>query len=205
MSLWAIVPVKSVQNGKTRLRTVLSDEERASLNRFLLVHTLEVLQALRSSIEQVLVTSPDPATLSLARRCGARTLHESRSAGLNKALHAAVLLAKERRVQRVLILPIDLPLLQPQDIEAILERGYPPPVGVIAPDRRGKGTNALLLSPPDLISFAFGEASFFHHSERIRASGARLEVLTLERLAFDLDTPEDLTLYHQISQVPPSN
>ncbi len=205
MSLWAIVPVKSVQNGKTRLRTVLSDEARASLNRSLLLHTLEVLRALRPSIEQVLVTSPDPATLSLARKCGARTLHESRSAGLNKALQAAVLLAKERRVPGTLILPVDLPLLQPQDIQAILERGYPPPVGIIVPDRQGKGTNALLLSPPDLIFFAFGENSFLQHSERIRASGARLEVLTLERLAFDLDTPEDLTLYYQISQVSPAD
>jgi 2-phospho-L-lactate guanylyltransferase len=200
MSLWAIVPVKSLQNGKTRLQRVLSEEARAELNRSLLMHTLEVLQALRLPIEQILVTSPDAAALAMARRYGARTLHESHGAGLNQALSSAILLAKERHVHGVLILPIDLPQMQPEDVKAILYHGQQSPVGVIVPDRRLKGTNALFLSPPDLISPAFGEASFQHHSQAVRESGARLEILILERLAFDLDTPEDLIYYHEILQ-----
>ncbi len=200
MTLWAIVPVKSLQNGKTRLRGVLSEAARAELNRSLLIHTLEVLQALCPPIEQVLVTSPDTAALALARRYGARTLQESYDAGLNQALSSAILLAKEHRVRGVLILPIDLPQMQPEDVKTILHHGRQSPIGVIVPDRHLQGTNALFLSPPDLISPAFGEASFQRHSQAVRKSGARLEILNLERLVFDLDTPEDLIYYHEIFQ-----
>ncbi len=200
MSLWAIVPVKSLQNGKTRLQRVLSEAARAELNRWLLIHTLEILQSLRPAIEQILVTSPDAAALELARSYGARTLQESHDAGLNQALSSAILLAKECRVHGVLILPTDLPRMQPEDVKTVLHHGQQSPIGVIVPDRHFMGTNALCLSPPDLIYPAFGEASFRHHSQAVHKSGARLEILILERLAFDLDTPEDLIFYHEISQ-----
>ncbi len=200
MNLWAIVPIKSLQGGKTRLKRVLSEAARAELNRSLLIHTLEVLQELHPSIAQVLVTSPDAAALALARRYGARTVQESHDAGLNKALSNAILLAKECRVHGVLILPIDLPRMQPEDVQTVLHHGRQSPVGVIVPDRRFRGTNALFLSPPDLISPAFGEDSFWNHSQAVHESGARLEMPILERLTFDLDTPEDLIYYHEILQ-----
>ncbi|MFO3797118.1 MAG: 2-phospho-L-lactate guanylyltransferase [Anaerolineales bacterium] len=199
MTLWAIIPAKSFQSGKSRLAKVLEEKVRAELNRQLLVHTLQVLGSLQAQIEQILVTSPDPAVLALARKHGARTIQEESSFGLNHALARATFLAQQRYTQGVLILPTDLPLLQREDIELILEHGRTPPVVIVVPDRHHRGTNALFISPPGLISYEFGENSFQRHCEQARAAGARLEILYLERLSLDLDEASDLALLHQLT------
>ena len=79
-----------------------------------------------------------------------------------------------------------------------LSRYAQPPVVVIAPDRHEKGTNALLLSPANLIEYDFGGDSFRRHCERARRAGARLEVVKLPSLGLDLDLPEDLELIRKL-------
>ena len=71
MTLWAIVPVKPLRRGKSRLAEVLTQEERKDLNRNLLAHTVDTLAAI-PEIEHVLVISRDPEALALAREHGAR-------------------------------------------------------------------------------------------------------------------------------------
>jgi 2-phospho-L-lactate guanylyltransferase len=191
MTLWAIVPVKPLRIGKSRLAGVLSDDERADLNRRLLDHTLETLTTI-PEIEQVLVISRDPAVLALAREYGARTIQENGSPQLNLALTRATLLVKNYNLSGVLVVPADLPLLTQQDVYAMLERANDPPVVVVAPDRHRKGTNALLVCPVGLIDYDFGSDSFQHHCTRVVEAGARLEIVELPSLALDMDLPEDL-------------
>jgi len=191
MTLWAIVPVKPLRRGKSRLAGTLSEEERTQLNQLLLEHTLKTLTDLKE-IEQILVVSRDPAALSLAREHGARTVRENGSPQLNMALTRATVVAQVYATRGVLILPADLPLMNREDILTLVERATDPPVVVIAPDRREEGTNALLISPSGLIEYDFGPGSFERHCERARKAGARLEVVTLPSLGLDLDLPEDL-------------
>ncbi|MCZ2288999.1 MAG: 2-phospho-L-lactate guanylyltransferase [Anaerolineales bacterium] len=193
MTLWAIVPVKPLRRGKSRLSTTLSEDERAQLNEKLLKHTLETLTSLKE-LEQVLVVSRDPHALTVARRHGARTVREDGQPHLNTALARATVVAKVHATRGVLILPADLPLLEPADIRALIERAKDPPVVVIAPDRREEGTNALLMSPAGLIEYDFGVGSYRRHCEHARKAGARLEVVKLPSLELDLDLPEDLAL-----------
>jgi 2-phospho-L-lactate guanylyltransferase len=63
---------------------------------------------------------------------------------------------------------------------------------VIVPDRHGSGTNALLLSPPDVVAPSFGAGSFARHAARARAAGAMVQVCELPSLGLDVDTPDDL-------------
>jgi 2-phospho-L-lactate/phosphoenolpyruvate guanylyltransferase len=191
MTLWAIVPVKPLRVGKSRLSGVLNQDERADLNRRLLEHTLETLTAI-PEIEQVLVTSRDPAALALAREHGARTVQEHGVPQLNKALTRATVVVKNYNTRAVLIVPADLPLLTTQDVYAMLERAEKPPVVVVAPDRHRHGTNALLVYPIGLIDYVFGENSFDRHCAAAQACGARLEIVDLPSLALDMDLPEDL-------------
>lgn len=193
MTLWAIVPVKPLRRGKSRLAGVLSESERVELNSRLLAHTLDTLGVI-SEIEHVLVISRDPAALSLARHHGARTLLEDGLPGLNIALTRATILAKNYITRGVLILPADLPLLTSEDIYLMIERVNNPPVVVVAPDRHRQGTNALLVCPMGLIEYDFGPGSFQSHCMRARLAGARLEIVELPSLALDVDLPEDLAL-----------
>jgi 2-phospho-L-lactate guanylyltransferase len=193
MSLWAIVPVKPLRRGKSRLAGVLSQDERAGLNQALLAHTLDTLKA-TPEIEQILVVSRDTAALALAREHGARTVQEDGAPHLNVALARATIVARNYASRGVLIVPADLPLLTPQDIRYMLEFANQPPVVVVAPDHRRQGTNALLICPVGLIDYDFGPDSFQHHCERALKAGAHLEICELPSLALDMDLPEDLDL-----------
>ena len=193
MALWAIVPVKPLRRGKSRLAGVLSPEERNDLNRRLLTHTLETLNAI-PEIEQILVISRDQAALSLAREQGARTVLENGAPELNVALARATIVAKNYATRGLLIVPADLPLISPEDVIAMLDIAVDPPVVVLAPDHRRQGTNALLVCPIGLIEYDFGPGSFQRHCERALQAGARLEILELPSLALDMDMPEDLEM-----------
>ncbi len=63
---------------------------------------------------------------------------------------------------------------------------------VIVPDRHGTGTNAMLLTPADLIAPAFGEGSRERHEQLGRAAGAQVRVVEDRSLALDVDTAADL-------------
>lgn len=200
MTLWAIVPVKPLRRGKSRLAGTLSEDERAELNRSLLQNTLKTLSELKE-LEEVLVVSRDPQALTIARHYGARTVREDGPSELNIALKRATVVAQVYATRGVLVLPADLPLISREDILTLIEHASEPPVVVIAPDRHEKGTNALLISPAGLIEYDFGENSFQRHCERVRRAGARLEIVNIPTLGLDLDLPEDLELIRRMELV----
>ncbi len=193
MTFWAIVPVKPLRRGKSRLAGVLTEEERLDLNSQLLIHTVDTLKEI-SEIEHVLVVSRDQAALSLARAHGARTVQENGAPELNVALTRATIVAKRYATRGVLIIPSDLPLISKEDVYAMLELVKDPPVVIVVPDRKKEGTNALLVCPVGLIEYDYGPNSFERHCQRARQAGARLEICELPSLALDMDLPEDLEL-----------
>ena len=200
MTLWAIVPVKPLRRGKSRLASALSEEERTELNRSLLQNTLKTFGDLKE-VEEVLVISRDPQALAIARQYGARTVREDGQPELNTALKRATVIAQVYATRGVLVLPADLPLVTREDVLALIERAGEPPAVVIAPDRHGTGTNALLLSPAGLIEYDFGENSFQRHCQRAKEAAARLEIVNLPTLGLDLDLPEDLELVRKFELV----
>jgi 2-phospho-L-lactate guanylyltransferase len=196
MTLWAIVPVKPLRRGKSRLADVLTHEERTDLNRHLLENTLDTLNGI-PEIEHVLVVSRDSEALAMARDLGARTVLENGHSDLNIALARATVVAKTYATRAVLILPVDLPLITVEDVQSMLDKVKDPPVVVVAPDRCHNGTNALLVCPAGLIEYQYGDGSFDRHCELAKEAGARLEVCELPSIALDLDNPEDLELVAQ--------
>jgi 2-phospho-L-lactate guanylyltransferase len=193
MTYWAIVPVKPLRRGKSRLAGVLTEEERLGLNSQLLIHTVDTLSEL-PEIEHILVVSRDQAALALARAHGARTVQENGAPELNVALTRATIVAKRYAPRGVLIIPSDLPMISKEDVYTMLEMVKDPPVVVVAPDRKKEGTNALLVCPVGLIEYDYGPNSFERHCQRARQAGARLEICELPSLALDMDVPEDLEL-----------
>jgi 2-phospho-L-lactate guanylyltransferase len=190
----AVVPVRSLTGAKSRLGEPLDPEERADLVMALMRRTVGAALAARG-LRGVEVVSRDPDLLKVARGMGARWLLQ-RSDGLNEALEEAR--RAEPRATAVLVLPADLPGITAQAIEALIEaaaataRANPDrPVVVLTPDRHGRGTNALLVAPPNAVPFRFGEDSRFAHGNAAAAAGAAY-VEVEGPLAFDVDTPDDL-------------
>jgi 2-phospho-L-lactate guanylyltransferase len=193
LTLWAVVPVKPLRQAKSRLAAVLTEAERVELSLWMLSRTLEVLAEVRE-ISATLVVSADPDVLGLASAAGGVALPESDPPNLNRALLLAREAARTAGASAVLVLSADLPRLAPSDVLAMAGLAARPPTLVIAPDRHGRGTNALLVAPAALIEFEFGVDSLARHVARAQAVGARVEICDLPALALDLDSPEDLEL-----------
>ncbi len=197
MSLWAIIPVKPLRRSKSRLSEVLSENERTQLNAQMLENTLKVLRSV-TEIKEILLISRDTSALALARSYGAKTLQEDGEPGLNLALKRAVLVAKAYSAQSILILPMDIPFLAKEDISSLIGKFHSSPTLVIAPDRHMNGTNAMLVSPPELIEFSYGPGSFERHIWQAQKRGASIEVVQMGSTGFDLDDPTDLALYKKM-------
>lgn len=187
----AIIPVGALDGAKSRLGAVLDAEERLDLTLRLARMTIAAAVA-AERIEQVLVITPDDTVRTMAGELGARPILQ-RDRGLNHGLVAARDEAIAGGANAILILPIDLPDVTPAAIDAVAAELDEPsrPLVTIVPDRHGRGTNALLIAPPDAIDVCFGGDSALAHEAGARSAGARLVVLG-GPLALDLDTPDDL-------------
>jgi 2-phospho-L-lactate guanylyltransferase len=193
-SVWAIIPVKPLANAKSRLASVLAPGMRQQLAEQMLRHVLGVTTCV-PGLAGVLVVSRDPKALVIAREHGAKTVQESGQPELNAALLRATSLIAKWRGSGVLILPADLPLVQPQDLSAMLTMSRELYSLVIATDRNEDGTNAMLVKPPGLIEYAYGMGSYTRHIDLAKAVGARVHIYQNERLMLDIDVPEDLETY----------
>jgi 2-phospho-L-lactate guanylyltransferase len=198
MSLWAIVPVKPFSDSKSRLAGVLSAQERAALSREFFEHVLRVLARV-PAITHTVVVSRDSSALALARTYHAHTVTESGAPDLNTALRRAAETAQKLGARAVLVLPSDLPLLTDKEVRQLIEPEGMEPAVVVAPDRRKRGTNALFMRPPGVIDYTFGEDSYKRHRARAEQAGARLRLCLLPGVALDIDTPDDLSAYREIS------
>lgn len=198
MGIWAMLPVKPLRRGKSRLASVLDETQRTALNRSLLDNTLRVLTSQRG-IEKTLVISRDPMVLALARQYNARTLLERSGSNLNRALEIGTALLRSTTYRGVLIIPADLPMLTAEDLAEMVALSNRQPLVAIAPDRHNQGTNALLVCPPGLIRYAFGIGSFKRHCELAEEAGATVKIIRRPGLALDLDLPEDLDLFNSFS------
>jgi 2-phospho-L-lactate guanylyltransferase len=193
----AVIPVGTLAGAKSRLGAVLDAEERLELTLRLARQTIQAAVATQG-ITETLVVTPDDAVRRLAEELGARPLRQ-REGGLNRGIDAGRSEAIAAGATAVLILPIDLPEVSTDAIGAVLATLDRPhrPLVTIVPDRHGRGTNALLLAPPDAIDTCFGGDSRAAHAAAAEAAGAEYVELG-GPLRLDVDTPDDLLLAEPI-------
>jgi 2-phospho-L-lactate guanylyltransferase len=186
-----VIPVRGLEGAKSRLGEALDAEERRDLVEQLLRRSISTSIA-TPGVTDVAVISPDPEALEVATSSRARSLVQ-RSRGLNAAItEARQALAPG---DRMLVVPSDLPALSATALRPVLDAAdaVGPPCVVLVPDRHGRGTNALLLDPPDAIDPAFGGDSRAAHAWLASSAGAAFVEVRGE-LELDLDTPDDLLL-----------
>jgi 2-phospho-L-lactate/phosphoenolpyruvate guanylyltransferase len=189
----AVIPVGELERAKSRLGEVLDAEERRDLVIGMLERTLAATIG-SPRIAETLVVTPDEEVATIARAAGTRVIRQA-DRGLNHGLDEARKAAVDDGASALLVLPADLPGVSPEAVDALLETldVTGPPLVAIVPDRHGRGTNSLLLAPPDVIDFAFGGDSRVAHHHAAEAASIRVGELD-GPLSLDIDTPEDLLL-----------
>ena len=198
MSLWLVVPVRSLRDGKSRLAPALDAQQRRAFVERLLVRTLE--RAARfPGLEHTLVVSACNEARAQASACGATVIEERAPGGLNNALRQAQLALRVAGVTRMLMVSSDLPLLQPEDLQCLAAASSAGAIA-IAPDRAQQGTNGIGLHAAMDFDFSFGPNSFQRHLERLRQLDFRSAVVERIGLAFDVDVPDDLAELRALEQ-----
>lgn len=187
---YALVPVKDLTQAKARLSSVLSPAERYALAAAMLD---DVLVALRqaSTLERIAMVTTDPSALALAAQWGFEVVDEGAGRGETGAVELATKVCQERGASSLAVIPGDIPLLTAADVDGLMQHGAQYDV-VIAPSWDSRGTNAILLRPPDALQLRFGSWSFFPHVKQAKRRGLSYKVVRLPRVALDVDTPADL-------------
>ncbi|RPJ85826.1 MAG: 2-phospho-L-lactate guanylyltransferase [Acidobacteria bacterium] len=189
-----LIPVKDPGHAKQRLRGELTQRERTELTWAKLTDLASAVRRAKRP-DAVFVVTSSPRVEAFAHEQGWDLLTEETQLSESSSIDWASGELKRRGIGHVFRLPGDIPLVQPSDIDEVIEIGYSEQSSVIVPSRDGTGTNGLLRTPPDAFPSRFGPDSFrLHHQE---AGSRRLPLLTLpnERLGLDIDDPEDLTVF----------
>lgn len=192
--LAALIPMKELALAKMRLAEALDRGARADLALAMLT---DVITACHESdlFDSIHVVSSDSDVRWHAHDLGAAPIAEPRTlAGLNDAIaFGQRYLVSRTRVDELLILPADIPLIRADDLRTVVHA-----LNAVAGARAvivrafDGGTNALALRPPESVAPRFGQHSADGHAAAALAADIGFEELTIERISFDVDEPADL-------------
>jgi len=186
-----LLPIKDLRQAKQRLAPLLNTEERFALAEAMLADTIRAVRGVRRAEKIFVVTNYIPA-MQAAEANGWELLREERQISESVSVDAASRRCAERGVTSLLRLPLDLPLVQASDIDALLAVECLAPAVVIVPSRDGTGTNAILRNPPALFPSHFGSGSFAKHCGEAERAGAQIVVRRNACLEMDVDDEADL-------------
>ncbi|HUK85704.1 MAG TPA: 2-phospho-L-lactate guanylyltransferase [Candidatus Acidoferrum sp.] len=189
MAVYAVVPVKHLDASKKRLSSVLTPKDRRNLTLVMLEDVLSAIKA--STVQKTIVVGSDIAVRRLAEKFLAFYIDEE-TTGLNLAVLNSIDWCMREGADSVLVLPADVPLISPKDINTIIALGnYKEPIVVLSPSNNG-GTNALFQKPPQVIIAQFGPRSFDKHMKQARSKGISLKLHYSSSVALDIDSEQDL-------------
>ena len=198
MTIGAVLPVKDTGDAKQRLAGFLGAAER---QRLALAMAEDVLATLAHvpGLSDIVVVTRDRQAAALAARHGARVLAEPSNDGQSAAVERAAAALNRAGADSLLQVPGDVPGASAEEIAEVLAAhqgaGDDGPAVTLVPSHDRRGTNCVLCTPPGVLPFAFGHASFGPHCEAARAQGIAPRILPLPGLGLDIDTPDDLRAF----------
>ena len=190
----ALIPVKRLEESKSRLLPQLPDGRRQALTLAMLEDLIESLSR-TPGIDRIAVTTPDPLVAKRASAAGAEILIREEP-GLNAALEDARQRLRPETSDAFLIVLGDVAGALPEDFRKLLDAAgqSDTPGAWIAPSSDG-GTSALLQRPASAIPCCFGRDSAKRHREAAQAADIPFFEIKLDSLTIDLDHPEDLQAF----------
>lgn len=191
---FVLVPIKALAQGKSRLSALLSDAQRYSLSQAMLRDVLAQLRR-AATVDRFGVVTSDHILLDIARGLGAEAIDEGHPRGLNGAVAIGAEFCLQQGGTTLLVLLSDLPLVTSEDIDLLLCEATDEPEVLLVTCKEGEGTNALLRTPPLVIPTCFGGPSLNAHQAQAREGNVACRVIEAPRIAFDIDSVEDLKLF----------
>lgn len=191
MRIGAIVPVKTFSRAKTRLN--MSSENTEKICRIMLESVLDTL--LQSEIiERVVIVSKDETALGIGKKFGAVQIYDHEELGVNNAVKLADDYLLKESFDSTMVFPQDIPLIQVEDINALLNFRIKDRCVLVVPSRKFDGTNALFRMPLDVMETHYDEDSYKIHLDTAEKRNATSSLVLIRRIMLDVDDQSDLNL-----------
>ena len=184
-NIYAIIPVTTFKNAKTRLSPFLSEEEREKLLKVMLQ---DVTDALKRYVDKIFIISRDEDVLTYAKSLKLDTILENENSNLNKALTQAMKFCKGK-TRKVIIVPSDIPLIGKTNIAMLIEASKS--LDFIIVPSKGGGTNMMIMKPM-AIHTHFEGFSYKEHVNAAERKKLNPQVHDSLFMALDVNTAEDL-------------
>ncbi len=198
--MWALVPIKELTQSKQRLSDVLEAGEREGLVLAMLRDVFTAIHGV-SVFDGVLLVSRSSKIRALAREFGADIFSETSGSDHSRAVtEANRYLIGRHRTQSSLAISGDVPRITANDIHQVIAHHSRV---TLVPNEGGEGTNAILSSPPNAISYQFGGRSLERHIASTNAAGMSPSIVRNANLALDIDEARDLA--RAVNDLPPSH
>lgn len=191
--IWAVVPAKQTADAKQRLASEYPADFRRALALAMLEDVLTALTRCRD-LAGVIVVTCDESIAARGRSLGTEIFEDGARAGHTGAVNAAIArLVREDR-NGILTVPGDIPLITPDEVSRLVAAHRCEPAFTIVPAHDRRGSNAIIMTPPDAVPLAFGDDSFLPHLAAARRCGIEPTVVPLPGIGLDIDNPQDLQL-----------
>lgn len=190
-----VIPIKRINLSKQRLSTILSREERIRLSLYMLLDVLDVLYRSKNVDTIALLTIKKTQNVLFHLPLEDVSIIEDHGASLNDSIKIAAKWATKHKFSRMMILPLDIPLIKSYDIETTFIKSESLSQGIVISPSYNNGTNLLILTPPNVMPTFYGENSYYKHVSY--ALEHNLDVIEYynDRISTDLDTPLDVLVF----------
>ncbi len=187
--IWALVPFKGATGAKQRLGGVLDAAEREGLVLAMMRDVLATLTRCRT-LSGVLLVSRDRMAFELAEEFGVDVFEDSATDLSGAVVQSGDYARDSRAAHGTLFVPGDVPLIRPDDVDAILD-GHERVT--LVPDANDIGTNGAASSPANAFEYLFDGKSFKPHIAAARRAGIEPRIVRRTAWGLDVDTVDELT------------
>lgn len=195
MSLVIAILMKDPTSAKTRLSSTLNRSQRERLALIMFENTIAFFRGFLPGTVLAVVT-PSERIAAIGRSAGAIVVDDDGGGDINQAARAASEWAISAGATALLVVHADIPILRQREFDLLLDASEDR--GVVIAEALDGGTNAILLSPPDAIDFAFGPQSAARHEDLAHEQKLTVRKLSPFFLSRDVDRPSDLRICHRI-------
>ena len=154
----------------------------------------EILQVISEtkSINDIILVTKDESALDIGKKFNCIELVDDKESGVNDAISLANEFLLEHDYSCSMVLPQDIPLIFPEDLDNIMKFYQNNQHAIVVPSRHFDGTNALVRTPMPNMKTRYDEGSYKFQFEPIKTAKMKYSLALVHRIMIDVDNLVDV-------------
>ena len=199
MKTAVIIPVKSFSKSKSRLNLSTSNVE--DLCKIMLDEILQVVTETKL-IDDIILVSKDESAFGIGKKFNCIEIIDDEESGVNNAVSLANEFLTEHDYDCSVVLPQDIPLISPHDLDSLIAFYQNKKNAIIVPSRHFDGTNALVRMPIPQMKTRYDEGSYKFQFEPLKTAKMNYSLALIHRIMIDIDNIIDVNYMLKLNSKP---